>query len=406
MLRESQIQAALKSTKPVVILNDGSSRRGTGSLLLVVKGGRATWFGRWYESGRQRKKQLGHYPALNILAARKKFTEEVAEVLADNKNPKSVVQRTDQPTVGALLTGYVASMKASGKASWYNVDKALLTGKYAALDHLGKDRLARDVTAADISSFLEKTFKRGSRVTADRCRSYLSAAFNWAIKSTNDYTAENRQDWGLKFNPVAMVKKDVKANKTRDRNLSNDEIKALWHGLNGTGYDSETVCAVRMVLLCGQRVLETLRMEGSEIDLKEKVWRIPAHKTKLKKRPHNVPLPDLAVPIVELLISVHGDGYLFASPYDKSKHITAGAVQHAVARYCDNTGAEYFQPRDLRRTWKSRTGEIGIDRFTRDLIQQHAKDSDTGSKHYDFADYFPKMREAMNQWNQHLDRLL
>jgi len=64
-----------------------------------------------------------------------------------------------------------------------------------------------------------------------------------------------------------------------------------------------------------------------------------------------------------------------------------------------------FQPRDLRRTWKSRTHDAGIDRFTRDLIQQHAK-NDTGSKNYDRADYLPQMTEAMEKWNAWLVAVL
>ena len=36
--------------------------------------------------------------------------------------------------------------------------------------------------------------------------------------------------------------------------------------------------------------------------------------------------------------------------------------------------------------------------ITRALIQQHAK-SDTGSRHYDHADYMPQMREAMAKWD-------
>lgn len=54
--------------------------------------------------------------------------------------------------------------------------------------------------------------------------------------------------------------------------------------------------------------------------------------------------------------------------------------------------------RDLRRTWKSRAADAGLDRFTRDLIQQHAK-TDTGSKHYDRADYLPLVTDAMGKWD-------
>lgn len=38
-----------------------------------------------------------------------------------------------------------------------------------------------------------------------------------------------------------------------------------------------------------------------------------------------------------------------------------------------------------------------MDRFTRDLIQQHAK-SDTGSSVYDHTDYLPMMRAGMKKW--------
>ena len=49
--------------------------------------------------------------------------------------------------------------------------------------------------------------------------------------------------------------------------------------------------------------------------------------------------------------------------------------------------------------------DAGIDRFTRDLIQQHAK-NDTGSKNYDRADYLPQMQEAMGKWSAWLTAVL
>lgn len=68
-------------------------------------------------------------------------------------------------------------------------------------------------------------------------------------------------------------------------------------------------------------------------------------------------------------------------------------------------GVADFQSRDIRRTWKSRAGEIGISKEMRDLIQQHAR-TDTGSKNYDRADYLPQMREAMKKWEDYLTQLV
>ena len=74
-------------------------------------------------------------------------------------------------------------------------------------------------------------------------------------------------------------------------------------------------------------------------------------------------------------------------------------MNQAIGRWIeDEKKVAHFTTRDLRRTWKSRAHDAGVDRFTRDLIQQHAK-HDTGSTHYDWADYLPQMKEAMQRWN-------
>lgn len=405
MLTDRQIQAALKSPKPEIILNDGSAGRGTGSLRLVVRNGNASWFAFWKQDGRRQKKQLGKYPDLGLREARDRYANEIRSTLQEGKNPKALAVKTDQPTVEALFASYIASLRNDGKISAYQIKQALLLGKYNAADALGRRREAHQVEPGDVSAYLAKIYHRGSRVAADRTRTYMSAAFNWAIKSTHDYTAENRQDWGIKFNPVALVKKDTGASQPRERNLSADEIKAVWHGIDASRMSLETKSAIRLVLCCGQRVMETLRVEGREIDFKEKVWNMPAAKTKGRKYPHSLPLPDLAIDILRELVAVHGDGLLFPSHFGSQSTLGVASLGRAVFRWCEANDFEPFQPRDLRRTWKSRTGDAGIERFYRDLIQQHAK-GDTGSKFYDRATYMPQLRAAMTTWNDWLIKAL
>ena len=223
----------------------------------------------------------------------------------------------------------------------------------------------------------------------------MSAAFGWGMKSANDYTTEDAFDWGIEVNPVAAIPKDTRANRVRDRNLSPDELAAVWASLPG-GPAGEVI---RLMILCGQRVQETIRADGCEIDLKRALWMMPAHKTKQRKHPHTIPLPPQAVEIFRTLKDLHGDGPLFpARTGSKRERMGMLAVSHAVASL---TCCRDFQARDLRRTWKSRAHDAGVDRFTRDLIQQHAK-NDTGSKNYDRADYLPQMREAMDKWSRWL----
>lgn len=309
-------------------------------------------------------------------------------------------------TIEAMFKARIAYMKAQGRANACEVERVLLHAKNNAADHLGRDKAPAAVTPQDIVAYVATFYKAGHRGAADKARGYLAAAFAWAIKSANDYTVAERQDWGVVSNPAAAVAKDHGAIKVRDRNLSAAEIKTVWdacHDGNG-GFTEGVEMCIKAMIACGQRVQETLRMEGREVDLEAKVWRMPAHKTKGRKRPHTIPLPDIIIPGLQALKDQYGDGPLFPARHGSVGEMLGSiSVAHAVRRWLDTEGntMEAWQPRDLRRTWKSRTHDAGVDRFTRDLIQQHAK-QDTGSKNYDRADYSKQMREAMDKWNSWL----
>lgn len=304
-------------------------------------------------------------------------------------------------TLEAMFKARIASMKAKGRANAVEVERVLLLASHNAADFIGRDKAPCDVTPDDVIKFVAKHYKDGNRGAADKARGYLAAAFSWAIKSANDYTVEERQDWGVTRNPAADVAKDHGAVGVRERNLDRDEIRTFWNACQDgqAGLTLEMEVLFRTLIACGQRVQETLRLEGAELDLEKGVWSMPAPKTKGRKRDHKIPLPSIILPSLQALKDKHGDGPLFPAHHGAGL-IATSSVSQAVRRWLDTDGVEMeaFQPRDLRRTWKSRTHDAGIDRFTRDLVQQHSK-SDTGSKVYDRADYFPQMRAAMDKWD-------
>jgi integrase len=256
-----------------------------------------------------------------------------------------------------------------------------------------------------VVDYVSRFYRRGFPGAADKARSYVRSAFGWAIKSALDYTREERTDWGVKHNPAADVPRDEDATGTRERALSSKELATLWAALDGDGFTLETAACVKLLICLGQRVQETLRADGCEIDLDTATWNMPKHKTKLKLRPHTIPLPAQAVEVFRQLKARHADGPLFpARTGSKAERIRHRSINQALGRWLelDSTTVADFQTRDLRRTWKSRTGEIGISKEMRDLIQQHAK-NDTGSTHYDRADYVPQMRQAMAAWGAWLE---
>jgi integrase len=82
------------------------------------------------------------------------------------------------------------------------------------------------------------------------------------------------------------------------------------------------------------------------------------------------------------------------------------SLSRAVSRFCERMKFRKFTPRDIRRTWKSRAGEIGISKADRDKVQAHAIGSDVSSKHYDRYDYMTEKTAAMNAWCEFLQALV
>jgi integrase len=82
-----------------------------------------------------------------------------------------------------------------------------------------------------------------------------------------------------------MLKEPAKANK-RERVLSDQEIRAMWHAAGEIGYPYSA--ATKMT---GQRRTEVSAMPIAEVDRKARLWSMPGSRTK-NKLDHAVPLSD------------------------------------------------------------------------------------------------------------------
>lgn len=416
-ITDAQIKAAIRSVSTEFTLNDGAAGRGSGSLLLVARrlangGASAQWFAQVKRAGKRTKLTIGRYPEVTLAMARQRMAAEIGPALRDGK-PLRITSEAEPPTVERMFAAFVAHLRDKGRRAEYadEVERMLLTARSGnAAEAFGRSTAPAMVTPAMVADHIRPFIRKGKRGAGDKARAYISAAFGWAIKAAHDPTVETPVDWGLTRNPVEDVKRDESAGRTIERNLSAGEIRQLWLATapDGAGFSLEVGAAIRLVLCCGQRIQETLRIDGREIDLAAGLWRQPAEKTKGGERPHVVPLPRQAIEILHDLIEAHGDGPLFPAREEPGERIRHRSIRQAITRWLKARGGdiEHFTPRDLRRTWKSRAGDgARISKECRDLIQQHARD-DTGSVHYDRADYLPQMREAMAKWEAWLDDVL
>jgi len=401
MLSKKEIENEVKAADKPRMLTVHTDGYGEGALMLrIIPGKRrksTTWIGSLMREGKQKRETVGKYPELSPAEA----LAALRELVVDSKKDTSGAAAGG--SVALLFSSYIANLESRDARSVPEVRRLLLTGGTAAAEALGRDREASEITPGDVSLFLMGINDEGKRRSAAAMRTALNAAFNWAINSKYDYRDSNGRDWGIEKNPVSVVKKDNNSSQARDRNLTPDEMLKVYCTVDNPVASDPGLNVLRLVMLTGQRVLETLRIEVADIDFEEKVWNMPAAKTKGGFKDHAVPLCDRAVELLQgLADNVGGAGYLFPAKRIKEgglPHLSTDSVQRSAKSI---TRVDPFQPRDLRRTWKSRAGDAGIERDIRDRLQQHLI-TDTGSKFYDHYDYMQEKREAVRKWGEWLE---
>jgi integrase len=216
--------------------------------------------------------------------------------------------------------------------------------------------------------------EKGLRAQVNRVRSQVVAALNWAVE--REY---------LDANPAAAVKKR-KIEASRDRVLSNDELRAIWAAADALSEPSRSL--VKAWILTGQRRDEVRCMQWSEVDLGRALWTLPAARNK-GKRDHEVPL---SAAIVGLLGKPRPGRPVFTTdghkPYAGQKRLKAILDRKSCVT------AWTFH--DFRRTASTGMAALHIPQDTIDRVLNHAKGTIAGT--YNRHEYLDEKRRALEAW--------
>jgi integrase len=420
MISESQIRAAVRKVaakeKPVVMLRDDGAR-GAGRLVFRARRSDdniiSEFYAVYFRAGRRATTKIGTYDpegrsgGLTLADARKRFREEFAPAISAGTDPASVAARRqaqNKPgTVAELFAAYVERLRADGKRSADYVEGILLTGRNSVADYIGGDRPAATIEPGHLTPYLAAIYGRGCPVMAQKARIYLSAAFNFGMKSEHDYRrrAAAGASWGIKSNPVAAIPADSKASKPGQRFLAPVELRTFWNWLVDYEERSWLARALRLMICCGARLEEVLRVSTTVYDKSAALlyW----EKTK-NGRPHSVPLTHHAVAILDDLLP-NRYGLYFPHRDDPSKPSPGELTEITDLFIAEYPEIPRFTPRDLRRTWKTTAGAAGLSKEIRDRIQNHTK-SDVSARHYDRWEGLPEKRAAIEKWGAFLDGIL
>jgi integrase len=178
--------------------------------------------------------------------------------------------------------------------------------------------------------------------------------FNWALQR------------GIVATSLVAGIRAPLAERSRDRILSDDEIRRFWQACLKVGYPFGHVAW--LLLLTGQRRREVAGMSWGELDLDNRTWLIPGARTK-NGEPHSVPLSDAAIETINSLPRIKSErGFLFTTTGDT--HVSGysrakAAIDKAMLAIARETDPELDEiPRwtlhDLRRTAASGMARLGI----------------------------------------------
>lgn len=399
--------------------SDYTRSEGNGFSIRVMPSGSKTWLYLYSFDGKRRKMNLGIYPEVTLETARERF-EDARRKVKNGIDPVAELEqaansRRQALTVKGLIEEYLERYAKRFKKSWEEDERIL---EKEVVPVWGK-RKAEDIRKRDVLELLEKIVIRPAPVMANNTFKIIRKMFNWSVE----------QDI-LPTSPAFMIKLPT-PKVGRDRVLSAEEIKKLWHALDDAAISPESRTALKLVLLTGQRPGEVTGMHTSEID--GDWWTIPAERAKNQKS-HRVFLTATAKGLIqqatervkqtrEIPADKDYAGYIFPCPHaDKDKPLERHALSRALCRnfawpMTDKQGnplynkdgkpatenrlvIDHFTPHDLRRTTATFMAQSGEMDEVIDAILNHAKQGVI--KVYNQYRYDREKQQALETWERKL----
>jgi integrase len=223
-----------------------ASCRGLG--VRALASGRRSWVYQYRdEGGRTRRLRLGDLTVVSLEDAREAARRHGASVVQGGNPSADRRVKRQAARVIDVVAEYLKYAEQKQRPRSYAETKRYLLKHCKSLHHECADTVPRAVIASELGRIASKH----GPIAANRARAALSAMWFWGLRTGRI---------GSEANPVAFT---IKYQETsRDRVLSDEELKAIWAATAGGGaYDR----IVRLCLLTGCRREEIGALRWSEV---------------------------------------------------------------------------------------------------------------------------------------------
>jgi integrase len=379
-----------------------------GLYLIVQPSGSKSWAVRYRRGTKARKHTLGPYPTLGLLEAREQARKALLRVQAggDPGVDKKIERRraTDgKDNFEAVARLFIERHQRRKNRSWREAARLLgivpdpdkresddpktfvlvkngISGRW-------RDRKISEIRRGDIIALLDDIVDRAP-IVANRTLATLRKLFNWSIERDL-----------IEASPCSGVKPPAEE-KSRDRVLSDDEIRRVWKATEEVGWPFGPI--IQLLILTGQRRDEVGAMEWSELNLEKALWNIPRGRVK-NDSGHEVPLSPMAVAIVRNLRRINGSKFVFTT---SGKRPVSGypKAKNAIVQ---KSGVHEWRIHDLRRTVATGLARIGIALPVIERILNHVSGSFGGIVGvYQRHDFAAEKRTALDSWAREVNQII
>ena len=297
------------------------------------------------------------------------------------------------PTFSDLFERWHAYTEQHKRASSRKEDRRLFDRHIAP--HLGTAQLGFDPKdRLVVIALLDAVAKDASPIQANRVQAVISATFSHA-----------RNEGLIDLHPATGIRKRG-AEQSRSRDLSEAEIRAIWHGAERL--NPSQCIVIRLLMLLGLRRSEVVEIKLRELDIPNRQLLITAERRKAwrmgrPRTPHIVPLGALSLALIaEALRVPAGSEYLFPiRTVGPDRPMLSSNISSRFAALARALNIADCHLHDLRHMAKTGMIALGVPPYIADIV--HDQTPGRGSrKIYDRYEYLAEKRRALDLWERRL----
>ncbi|EEA95380.1 site-specific integrase [Pseudovibrio sp. JE062] len=358
---------------------------GNGLYLLVKTSGAKQWVQRITVRSKRCEIGLGSYPLTTLGEARDQAYENKRKAL---KGEDLLGARRKQK---AILTFEAAAREVHkvNLPTWRNEKHGkqfISTLETYVFPKIGTLKVS-EVSSADVLAVLSPIWLKKAE-TARRIKQRIGMVLKWAIA----------KGW-RKDNPIDAIAQALpKQEKTKihRKALPYTEVQHFMSVLEQSAASQAVKLALEMTVLSACRSGEVRLAVWDEIDLKQKVWTIPASRMKAKQE-HKIPLTPRMVAILMNAKELFGDtGFIFPGA-KAGKPFSDMTMSKLVRELGFDVHVHGF--RTTFRTWAQERTSIA-----REVVEKALAHTirDKAEAAYARSDLLEKRRDLMERWNTHV----